>query len=271
MIPGVTLARSGIRTSRLGFGTSRLHYLGRRDQQNLLAAAADLGIVHFDTAPAYGDGRAETALGRFVRGQRDRFVIATKYGIPGDPLIATLPWLATPMHGARAVASRLGAWQRRLPPLTAAGLRGSAEHSLRRLRIDALGILLLHEPSVARLPNLPAILEELGRLKQRGLTRAFGVAGAWSGIATLIATLPELVQVVQTAEAEWPAEHPPDITYGAIAVGTQGYFSAAIDAGVARDRMRAALARRPEGVVLVSTTKAQHLFALVEAVKNQTA
>jgi aryl-alcohol dehydrogenase-like predicted oxidoreductase len=64
LLPPVRLAKTEIVTSRLGFGTARLHYLAPRERQALLAAAAELGVVHFDTAPAYGDGIAETELGR---------------------------------------------------------------------------------------------------------------------------------------------------------------------------------------------------------------
>src|SRR4051812_32660132 len=98
MIPKVRLQRSGLTTSRLGFGTSRLHYLGLAEQQVLLATAAELGITHFDTAPSYGDGLAERALGRFVRHERDRFLVATKYGLPSNRLIEALPALGRPFR-----------------------------------------------------------------------------------------------------------------------------------------------------------------------------
>src|SRR6516164_8859040 len=127
MIPTVRLAKSGITTSRLAFGTSRLHYLGKRDRQRLLAAAADLGFAHFDTAPAYGDGICEAELGKFIRGQRDRFVIATKYGIPPDPLAETWPLLSRPLRVVRVIGRKVGFRPPPLPPLTPTGLRASAE------------------------------------------------------------------------------------------------------------------------------------------------
>src|SRR5215472_15507780 len=133
MIPTVLLAKSDITTSRLGFGTSRLHHLFKNDRQRLLSAAADLGFKHFDTAPAYGDGVCEAELGKFIRGQRERFVIVTKYGIPPDPLAETWPSLALPLRSVQAVARKVGFRTAPLPPLTPTGLRASAERSLRRL------------------------------------------------------------------------------------------------------------------------------------------
>jgi hypothetical protein len=71
--------------------------------------------------------------------------------------------------------------------------------------------------------------------------------------------------VVQTAESEWLTEAAPDITYGAIAAGPQRYFSPSIAASDAGKRLQVALERRHRGVVLVSTTKLEHLRQLAEA------
>ena len=157
MIPVVRLAKSGIVTSRLGFGTSRIHHLGRRQRESLLAAAIEAGFVHFDTAPSYGDGVAETDIGRVLRGRRDRLVIATKYGIPADPWLEALPM--RPVFGVRSIARRVGLWAQRMPPLTAEGLRLSVEGSLRRLNSDRVDIVLLHEPAPERRAGPPARLE----------------------------------------------------------------------------------------------------------------
>ena len=47
--------------------------------------AADLGIDHIDTADLYSCGVSETYIGKAVAGRRDRFVIASKVGLPvGD-------------------------------------------------------------------------------------------------------------------------------------------------------------------------------------------
>jgi aryl-alcohol dehydrogenase-like predicted oxidoreductase len=266
MIPRVRLERSGIDTSRLGFGSSRLHYVAHRDRQRLLAAAADLGIIHFDTAPAYGDGIAEAELAEFIRRRRAGFVIATKYGIPADPVAEAWPALARPLRAARWTARRLGSSRRPLPPLTPAGLRRTLQRSLSRLGTDYVDILLLHEPRRHRVGSLDALVEALLELKQSGAVRAFGLAGEWVGVAELLAAAPALGMVVQTPENEWPAETPPDITYGAVAGGVQSYFSPAIAAPDAVRQLLSAWQRRKNGVVLVSTTRAEHLRQLADAI-----
>jgi D-threo-aldose 1-dehydrogenase len=264
MVPAVRLAKSGITTSRLGFGTSRLHHLIKRDRQRLLSAAGDLGFRHFDAAPAYGDGIGEAELAKFIRGRRDRFVVATKYGIPAARLVEAWPSLSLPLRTARAMARKIGFGAAALPPLTSAGLRASVERSLRRLGTDYIDILLLHEPRQDRIRSEEDIVDALHKLQRSGMIRAFGLAGGWDYINNVLSAAPALGMVVQTAECEWPPEVAPDITYGAIAPGPQTYFSPAIKTPEAIQRLRVALGRRPSGAVLVSTTKLKHLRCLAE-------
>jgi len=165
----------------------------------------------------------------------------------------------------RAFVRRFGFWQYRLPPLAAAGLRASVERSLRRMKTDWIDILFLHEPRLERLSQPNDILEQFSKLKERGLIRAFGLAGAWHGIDALMTAAPELAQVVQTAEADWPETCPPDVTYGAVSGAAQNYFGSGIGAEIASERLRLALARRPNGVVIVSTTRIGHLRDLAQA------
>jgi hypothetical protein len=99
-------------------------------------------------------------------------------------------------------------------------------------------------------------------LMQAGLIRAFGLAGAWGGVSGLLTATPELAQIVQTAESEWPESFPPDITYGAINGSAQNRFATGLGNEVALERLRSALLRRPNGAVIISTTKINNLRAL---------
>lgn len=261
----VQLGNGALTTSRLGFGTSRLHYIGRNERQALLGTARDLGIVHFDTAPSYGDGLAETELGLMLKGRRDGIVIATKYGLPIDPLFAALPALATPLRAARSIARRAGVWSQQMPPLTANGLRSSVEASLRRLGTDRIDLLLLHEPSAQRMSTADALLAELIDLRARGLIRSFGLAGKWAGVRSALDAAPGIGEIVQAGESEWDATRTPDITYGALSGGDQTYWSAGQAGSNAGQRLSQALSRRPNGTVLVSTTKPDNLRALVSS------
>ena len=58
------------------------------ESKAILRRALELGIVHIDTANAYGEGISETIVGEALRGQRDKVTIATKCGfgrIAGKP------------------------------------------------------------------------------------------------------------------------------------------------------------------------------------------
>lgn len=71
-----TLGKTGIQLPILSMGVMRA------DNPNLLRAAYNSGIFHFDTAHGYQNGRNEEMVGTFFEGKpRDSFFIATKVKI----------------------------------------------------------------------------------------------------------------------------------------------------------------------------------------------
>lgn len=79
------LGQTGLQVSRLSFGASALGGVyGNADEAEGIRAvhtALDLGINYFDVAPAYGGTRAETVLGRALKGiPRERYLLSTKVG-----------------------------------------------------------------------------------------------------------------------------------------------------------------------------------------------
>lgn len=72
-IPVRTLGRTGIKLPILSMGVMRA------DNPNLLRAAYNSGIFHFDTAHGYQNGRNEEMIGNFFSGKpRDTYFIGTK-------------------------------------------------------------------------------------------------------------------------------------------------------------------------------------------------
>ncbi|MEJ2119064.1 MAG: aldo/keto reductase [Alphaproteobacteria bacterium] len=84
-----TLGKSDIVVSEIGFGCMGMsEFYGPSDDEvslQTLARATELDVTFFDTADMYGSGHNETLLGGFCKGQRDKLVIATKFGIVREP------------------------------------------------------------------------------------------------------------------------------------------------------------------------------------------
>ena len=144
----------GLSTSILGFGCgSVLGRVGRASSLRAMGAAWDEGITLFDTARSYGYGNAESVLGKFLKGKREKAVIATKYGIAPERQ-GKLKLIATPvarvmlqLPGVAALRRHDGIRQIRSGEFNLAGLRASVETSLRELQTDYIDILYMHEAS----------------------------------------------------------------------------------------------------------------------------
>ena len=81
-----TLGASTIEASVVGLGTWAIGgwMWGGTDESESVAAiraSLDEGVSLIDTAPAYGQGRAEEIVGTAIRGRRDDVVLATKCGL----------------------------------------------------------------------------------------------------------------------------------------------------------------------------------------------
>ncbi|MCL2647250.1 MAG: aldo/keto reductase [Phycisphaerales bacterium] len=80
----VRLGKTNLQVSPICFGTWQLspRFWGKADEDAIITAvrkACDADINFFDTAGAYGDGLAETVLGKAIKGlPREKLVIATK-------------------------------------------------------------------------------------------------------------------------------------------------------------------------------------------------
>ena len=80
------LGRTGLRLSALSMGT--MSFGGDADEptsRRMFDRCREVGINTFDCADAYGAGRAETILGRFIADCRDDVVITTKAYFPTGP------------------------------------------------------------------------------------------------------------------------------------------------------------------------------------------
>lgn len=155
--PLVKFGNTDLWVSRLCQGTAFRHLRRTPNElrgQRVLRHCIEQGINFFDSAALYGWGGAEEALGRAIRGTRDRVVICTKVAA---------------FHPPEKDEAEL-----RPARFTSDYLFQQAEESLRRLGTDYLDIYLLHQPD----PCTPAedIVIAMDRLVRRGHIRYWGVS-----------------------------------------------------------------------------------------------
>jgi len=144
------LGRSGIQVSPICLGTM---LFGSRtdeaDAQRIVQEAREAGVNFIDTADSYNDGEAERIVGRLIKQDRDRWIVASKVG----NAMGTGP-------------NEDGLGRRRIV--------GSAEDSLCRLQTDRIDVYYLHRDD----PDTP--LEEsvraIGDLIAHGKILYFGIS-----------------------------------------------------------------------------------------------
>jgi aryl-alcohol dehydrogenase-like predicted oxidoreductase len=228
----------------LGFGTAELgRSLSGRERVRLVEVAFDAGIRYFDTAPLYGAGAAETALGR-LRGEA---AIATKVGI----VPPSLPRLALGRLAGRPASAAGG----RFAP---ADVRDQLEGSLRRLRRDSVDVLLLHavEPAAALDPSL---LETLAELRREGTIRRAGIAtGGRQSAAILASETAGFPEVVQLAAADTLDAGEAQLVLHSVLAGRVGTVPAA-------HLLQAAAQAHPDAVILVGSRREEHIREAAEA------
>lgn len=144
------------------------------ESQALFAAAWAEGIRHFDTAPHYGLGLAEERLGAFLRTvPREDCAVSTKVGrrLEENPDFAGE---RDPFEQFDVPATR-----RRVVDYSADGVRRSLEESLRRMGLDRIDTLYVHDPeqhgAENTAPNLESAIPAVCALRDEGVVRRVGV------------------------------------------------------------------------------------------------
>lgn len=148
------LGRTGLNVPVLSLGGSSLGGAFRttdeREAIRTVHVALELGMNFIDTSPYYGDTKAETVLGRALKGiARDRYLLATKVGQYGTGVF----------------------------DFSAARVARSLDESCARLGVDYIDLLQCHDIEFADLDQivnetLPALvkLRTAGRIGHIGIT-----------------------------------------------------------------------------------------------------
>jgi aryl-alcohol dehydrogenase-like predicted oxidoreductase len=154
-----TLGRSALAMPRIALGCGNFGGIGSAPEFHghgldepqafaVMDAAWEIGLRHFDTADAYGGGRSETMIGRWMRSRGERPLLTTK---------TYNPMAAGADHG-----------------LAPARVERQLQSSLERLGVDRVEIYLTHEYDPDVDPAL--VVETLERLRGEGLVDATGLS-----------------------------------------------------------------------------------------------
>jgi aryl-alcohol dehydrogenase-like predicted oxidoreductase len=157
-MPSRKLGRHGLVVSQQGLGCMGMsEFYGPRDDAESIATihrALELGCNFLDTADMYGPYTNEELVGKAVKGLRDQFVIATKFGITRDP-VNTMK---------RGVSGK------------PAYVRESCEGSLRRLGVETIDLYYQHrvdpETPIEDTVGAMAELVKQGKVRFLGLSEA---------------------------------------------------------------------------------------------------
>jgi len=165
-----TLGRTGLSVSRVGFGGGGIGQVWgattRDEAVRAVHRALDLGVNFFDVAPAYGDGKAEEALGLALEGRTEDVIIATKVRLAAEDM--------ADVSGA---------------------VRRSMETSLRLLKRDSVDVLHVHNRFTENRGDVPnslsaddvlgPVLDAYRAVQQSGKTRFIGLSAMDHHVPTL--------------------------------------------------------------------------------------
>ncbi|CAN5487535.1 aldo/keto reductase [soil metagenome] len=135
------------------------HYTEERGVE-LCRFAYDQGVTFFDNGDAYGNGRAETIFGKFLKESgisRDKVEIGGKFGYDfySDPGTA-------------------GSHKERKQDFTPKFMRFALEQSLKRLGVETIDLYMAHNIKLAQFND--ELFAELEKVKEEGKIKVWGVS-----------------------------------------------------------------------------------------------
>jgi D-threo-aldose 1-dehydrogenase len=177
--------RDKLSAGPLGFGAAPLGNMFRKIAEEEAAATVEAawqqGIRYFDTAPFYGAGLSEIRLGKaLAKCKRNEYILSSKVG----RLILEEVETSKRDFGEKAGLSSFGRPNRMVYDYSADGTLRSIEDSLKRLGIDRLDFVWIHDLSrdfhgdewLARFETArTGAFRALTQMREQGVIKAWGL------------------------------------------------------------------------------------------------
>ncbi len=150
------LGKTELQASVIGLGTWQFggewgHDFSQKEVNALFDAAREVQINLIDTAECYGDHLSEQFVGEAIRSDRDRWIVATKFG------------------------HRFHRFNTRDWDLSPGGVQQQLEASLRALQTDVIDLYQFHSGSNEAFDN-DALWTMLAKQRQAGKIRFLGIS-----------------------------------------------------------------------------------------------
>jgi D-threo-aldose 1-dehydrogenase len=151
------IGKTNLYVTCLGLGCAGLARSDNDEQANkTFHAAFNQGINYFDTAPLYGRGLSEIRLGHALKKQkRETFIISTKVG-----RIVKSDNKESPIEVGYDYSGK--------------GILESYNESLRRLKVEKVDILFIHDPDNYYETAINEAYPTLDKLRSNGFVQAIG-------------------------------------------------------------------------------------------------
>lgn len=136
-----------------------------KDSIDAIHASIRNGVTTIDTAAIYGMGYSEELVGKAIKGQRDKVVIATKCGMRWDANEGSEPWPQKDRQGRDVTIFKNS---------RPASIAYECEQSLKRLQVDVIDIYQIHWPDTST--PVEDSMAAMLKLKDQGKIKAIGVS-----------------------------------------------------------------------------------------------
>lgn len=162
------LGDSNILISEIGLGCMSLRTDTPEESKYIIHKSIDAGINYFDTADLYDFGANEQLLGKAIKAQREKVVVASKVGNKWNADKSGWTWDVSAEYIYKAI-----------------------DQSLQRLQTDYIDLYQIHGGT--KEDNFEEVVETLEKLVELGKIRAYGISSIRPNVFTRFASESNIV------------------------------------------------------------------------------